>query len=128
MKKIIDWVLRLLAAIIMVQTLYFKFSAAPESVDIFTKVGIEPWGRIGTGIAELIASILLLIRSTVVFGAAMGVGIMLGAVAAHLFIIGIVSHNDGGLLFAYAMTVLVSCAILVVTRKHELFKLLGKQK
>lgn len=114
MKKIISIILRLVAAFIMVQTLYFKFTAQPESVYIFTQVGIEPWGRIGTGVAELIASILLLIPRTVALGALMGIGIMLGAIATHLLILGIQVQGDGGQLFAYAMIVLVASAILLV--------------
>ena len=75
-KKIFSWGLRLMAAVILLQTLFFKFSAAPESVYIFSAVGLEPWGRIGTGVAELIAAILLFIPATIVWGAIMGIGIM----------------------------------------------------
>ncbi|MCK5956866.1 hypothetical protein KMY69_27950, partial [Klebsiella pneumoniae] len=71
-KNIAAWVLRLIAAVIMLQTLYFKFSGAEESKFIFSKLGIEPWGRIGTGVAELIASILILMPRTTVYGAVMG--------------------------------------------------------
>lgn len=113
-KNILSLVLRLVAAVIMLQTLYFKFTAQPESVYIFTQVGIEPWGRIGTGVAELIASVLLLIPATIALGAAMGVGIMLGAVVTHLSILGIEVQGDGGQLFAYAMIVLISCVVLLV--------------
>lgn len=114
MKKIISIILRLIAAFIMVQTLYFKFTAQPESIYIFTQVGIEPWGRIGTGVAELIASILLLIPRTIALGALMGIGIMLGAIATHLLILGIQVQGDGGQLFAYAMIVLIASSILLV--------------
>src|SRR5712672_4020652 len=77
--NILFWSLRLLAAVIMLQTLFFKFSGAEESVYIFSQLGIEPWGRIGTGIAELIASILILIPRTTPLGALLGLGIMSGA-------------------------------------------------
>ena len=50
-KSIFSLVLRLVPAIILLQTLYFKFSAAPESVFIFEQLGLEPWGRIGLGVA-----------------------------------------------------------------------------
>lgn len=113
MKKIISIVLRLVAAAIMLQTLYFKFTGAPESIYIFSQVGIEPWGRIGTGVAELVASILILIPRTVVYGALMAIGIMVGAIFTHLFILGIQVQGDHGQLFAYALIVLVSSIILL---------------
>ncbi len=125
-KKIFSWGLRLLAAVILLQTLFFKFSAAPESVYIFSAVGLEPWGRIGTGIAELIAAILLLIPSTIVWGAIMGIGIMLGAVVTHLFVLGIEVMNDGGQLFIYALLVLTACIILLIQNKQQLFLLKSK--
>jgi uncharacterized membrane protein YphA (DoxX/SURF4 family) len=114
MKKsqIPHWVLRLVAAIIMLQTLYFKFSGAEESIYIFSTIGIEPWGRIGTGIAELIASILLLIPATTVLGAIMAMGIMGGAILSHIFILGIEVRGDGGQLFTYAVIVFIVSAIL----------------
>src|SRR5215204_3118673 len=101
---ILSWALRLLAAAIMLQTLYFKFTAAEESVYIFSTLGIEPWGRIGTGIMELIAAVLILVPRTVVIGAILSIGIMAGAVFSHLFILGISVQHDGGQLFIYALT------------------------
>lgn len=125
-KNIISWALRIIAAFIMLQTLFFKFSASPESVYIFSTVGIEPWGRIGTGIAELIASILLLIPATIVLGALMGMGIMFGAIASHLFILGVEVMDDGGQLFVYAIIVLIACAVLLVQHKQQLIFLKSK--
>lgn len=113
-KYIGSWALRIVAAIILLQTLYFKFSGHEESVELFTKLGIEPWGRIGTGLMELIASLLLLIPATVFIGAFLGIGLMAGAIFSHLTIIGIESNGDGGQLFAMAVVVLVSCIILCV--------------
>ncbi len=110
---VISWILRLVAAIIMLQTLFFKFSASAESVYIFSALDMEPWGRIGSGIAELVASILILIPRTTLIGALLGIGIMLGAIGAHLLVLGIVVLNDGGLLFFYAILVAVSCVGLV---------------
>jgi len=120
MKKIISIVLRLVAAFIMLQTLYFKFTGQPESVYIFSQMGIEPWGRIGTGVAELIASILLLIPGTIVLGALMAIGIMLGAIATHLLVLGIQVQGDGGQLFAYALIVLITSAIVLVLHSDQL--------
>jgi hypothetical protein len=119
-KKVLSIVLRLVAAFIMLQTLYFKFTAQPESVYIFTEVGIEPWGRIGTGVAELIASVLLLIPATIVLGSVMAIGIMLGAVVTHLFILGIEVHGDGGLLFIYATVVLMASVVLLFLHSDQL--------
>jgi len=93
--SIIAWICRVAAAIILLQTLFFKFTAAPESVYIFTRVGLEPWGRIGSGIAELIAAILILIPATTCLGAALALAIMLGAIFSHLTVLGIVVMNDG---------------------------------
>jgi len=119
-KNILSLLLRLVAAGIMLQTLYFKFTAQPESIYIFSRLGIEPWGRIGSGIAELIAAVLLLWPSTIVFGAALGAGIMLGAIAAHATILGIEVMGDGGLLFIYALIVLISCISLMVLYWRQL--------
>ena len=112
-RKATSIILRLIAAFIMVQSLYFKFSAQPESIYIFSTVGMEPWGRIATGIAELIASILLLVPATIVLGAIISVGVMIGAVGAHIFILGIEVQGDHGQLFIYAMVVLVASVILI---------------
>ena len=111
--KILPWIARLVAAFLLLQTLYYKFSGAEESIYIFTKLGIEPWGRIGSGIAELIASILILIPITTVFGALLGLGIMGGAIISHLTVLGVEVQNDGGLLFVYALLVFISCFYLV---------------
>lgn len=119
MKTTISVILRLTAAALMVQTLYFKFSGAEESIYIFSQVGIEPWGRYATGVAELMASILLLLPSTIILGAFMAIGIMFGAVATHLFILGIEVKGDGGQLFLYAMIVLVASAVLVFMHSDQ---------
>jgi putative oxidoreductase len=118
-QNIISIILRLIAAVIMLQTLYFKFSAAPESVYIFSQVGIEPWGRIATGVAELIASILLFIPATIVVGALLAIGIMFGAIATHLFILGIEVQGDGGQLFIYGMIVLVASVVVVMIHSQQ---------
>jgi len=124
MKNIIFWVLRLVAAIIMQQTLFFKFTASPESVYIFSTIGMEPWGRIGIGIQELIAAILLLIPRTTGFGAVLGVGLMSGALFFHLTILGIEVQGDGGLLFIYALVVFVSCLVLAISYWWQITDLL----
>jgi uncharacterized membrane protein YphA (DoxX/SURF4 family) len=117
--KVISWALRITAAIILLQTLYFKFTGHPESVELFTKLGVEPWGRIGTGLIELITGILLLLPSTVFIGAFLGVGLMVGAILSHLTVIGIESKGDGGQLFMLAIIVLVSCIALIFLHKKD---------
>lgn len=125
---IFSWVLRLLAALIMLQTLFFKFSASEESVYIFSTIGIEPWGRIATGVMELVASILLLYPRTTVFGALLGAGIMGGAIISHLAILGVAVKGDGGLLFVYAVIVMVSCLLLLYFNRSRISELVSKMK
>lgn len=115
--RIISWILRLVAAIIMLQTLFFKFSASPESVYIFSTVGMEPWGRIASGVMELIASILLLIPATTGIGALLGLGMMSGALFFHITKLGIVVMNDHGQLFIYAVLVFISCLFLLILNR-----------
>lgn len=110
---IVSWLCRLAAAAILLQTLFFKFTGAPESVYIFTKVGMEPWGRYGSGVAELIASILLLFPRYTWAGALLALGVMGGAIFSHLTVLGIVVQNDGGLLFCLALAVAV-CSLVVL--------------
>lgn len=121
--NIISWLLRLVAAVIMLQTLYFKFTAQEESVQLFTALGMEPWGRIGTGVLELVASILLLIPRTTLAGAVLGAGLMSGAIFFHLTKLGI---NFGGdsLLFSYAVIVFIACAVLVLLHRKDISRLL----
>jgi uncharacterized membrane protein YphA (DoxX/SURF4 family) len=118
-KNVLSWLLRITAAIILLQTLYFKFTAQPESVELFTKLGVEPWGRIGTGILELFASILLILPSTVFLGAIFGMSLMSGAILAHLTVIGIQSQNDGGQLFTLAITVFLCCLVIMFLHKKQ---------
>jgi hypothetical protein len=104
---------RIIAAVILLQTLFFKFSGAPESVYIFQTVGQEPWGRYGSGIVELFASVLLFFPRGVALGALLALGTMCGAVFFHLTKLGIVVQNDGGLLFSLALVVMACAAFLL---------------
>lgn len=116
---IASWVLRGVTAAILLQTLFFKFSGAKESVYIFSALGLEPWGRIGTGIVELIASVLLLVPPTVVWGAGLSLGVISGAIVSHLTRLGIAlpAVDDHGELFTLAMIVFVcSAAVLMMHR------------
>ncbi len=126
LKTIVGLVLRIVAAIILLQTLYFKFTGHPESVELFTKLGVEPWGRIGTGVIELIASVLLLIPSTVFIGAFLGFGLMSGAILSHFTVIGIESKGDGGQLFMLAIVVWICCAVIMLLYKHQAILFLNR--
>lgn len=103
-RKILLWTLRLIAAIVLLQTLRFKFTAASESVYIFSTLGIEPWGRIGTGVVELIASLLILWPCTSAWGALLSAGVLAGAIFSHLTILEInVQLSENYLYFTKAI-------------------------
>lgn len=118
---------RLLAAVILFQTLYYKFGASDESVYIFTRVGMEPWGRIGVGVAELVASVLLVINRTAWAGAAIALGIMAGAIAMHLTLLGIEVQGDGGYLFFLACVVAVCATYVLMVDRDKVRGLLKKE-
>jgi hypothetical protein len=118
------WIVKLTAVIILLQTLFFKFTGAEESVYIFQTLGIEPFGRIGSGIVELIASILILIPRTTLIGAILGLGTMSGAIFSHIFVLGIEVQHDGGTLFTLAVVTLICCLILVYNQKNKIPDLL----
>lgn len=120
MKSKIVWTLRLIAAAILLQTLFFKFTGAPESKFIFSTLGVEPFGRYFAGFSELIASALLLIPGLGLLGAAMAIGIMAGAIMSHIAILGIVVQNDGGLLFALACIVLTASSLIIYLEKEQI--------
>jgi uncharacterized membrane protein YphA (DoxX/SURF4 family) len=121
---IIAWICRVAAAVILLQTLFFKFTAAPESVYIFTKVGLEPWGRIGSGAAELIAAILILIPRTTWLGAGLALAVMAGAIFSHLTVLGVVVMNDGGLLFGLALAV-AACSVVLLFLQRRRVPIIG---
>lgn len=122
--NVIIWVIKLVAVVILVQTLYFKFTGAEESVYIFSTLGAEPYGRIGSGIVELIASILILIPRTTLLGALMGLGTMTGAILSHLVFLGIEVKNDGGTLFILAIITFLCCSFLVYYNRNSIPNLL----
>jgi putative oxidoreductase len=116
----LSWLLQIVVAVILLQTLFFKFTGAAESVYIFSTLGAEPWGRIGSGMVELIAAILLLVPATVTVGAALALAVIAGAILSHLTILGIEVQGDGGLLFVLALTVFVASAVILVLRRNEI--------
>lgn len=128
MKKIftLDFILRLIVAGILLQTLFFKFTGAEESKYIFTTLGMEPWGRIGSGIVELIAAVLILFPKTTWLGALMALGTVTGAIFFHLTKLGIEVMNDGGLLFILAGVVFL-CSFILLWKHRAEIPVLGKR-
>jgi hypothetical protein len=115
-----SWILQLLVAGILLQTLFFKFTGAAESVYIFSTLGAEPWGRLGSGVVELFAAILLLVPATTTIGAALALAVITGAILSHLTVLGIEVQGDGGLLFGLALTVFVASGVILLLRRGEI--------
>ena len=125
-QKTLSWIAQVIVAAILLQTLFFKFTGAEESIYIFTKISLEPWGRISSGIAELIASVLLLVPATAAVGALLALGVVSGAIVSHLTVLRIEVMGDGGLLFGLACVVFVGSAIVLVLRRCSLPLVGGK--
>ncbi len=117
---LISWSLRLVAAGILLQTLFFKFTGAEESKYIFSTLGVEPWGRIGSGVVELVAAILLLVPRTTTLGALIALATMSGAILSHLAFLGIEVKEDRGLLFGLALTVFVISLSVLYLHRFEI--------
>ncbi len=122
----IAWTLQIIVAIILLQTLIFKFTAAPESVYIFETVGLEPAGRIGSGVVEGIAATLLLVPALAWLGAALALATITGALFFHLTRLGIVVQDDGGILFILAIVVFLSSAVILGLRRRQIYTLLSR--
>ena len=118
--NLVSWVLQLIVAVILLQTLFFKFTGAEESVYIFTQLGAEPWGRIGSGVIELIAAVLLLTPRTVIIGAILALGTISGAMLSPLTRLGIVVKDDGGLLFVLALVVFVASVLILLIHRRAI--------
>ena len=116
----VSLVLQIVAAGILLQTLFFKFTGAEESVYIFTTLGIEPWGRYGSGLTELVAALLLLYPATAALGATIAMATMAVAILSHLTLLGVEVMNDGGLLFSLAIVVFLASAVVLVMRRTDL--------
>ena len=120
MKKYFPLTLRLIVSVILIQTLRFKFSAHPDSVYIFETIGLDPIGRIGIGVIELIAGILILIPRTVWLGATLTLGVIGGAIIMHVTQLGIEIKNDGGILFITAVVTFILSAIILFIYKKDI--------
>jgi len=119
MKKLFPLLLRFVVAIILIYSVHCKLTAHPNSVYIFTKVGLEPYGRISIGIIELISGILLFIPKTTWISATLLLGIIGSAIMIHLTILGIEINNDGGMLFMIAIVTFVLSSIILWTKRRE---------
>ena len=115
----IERISSIIVAIILLQTLFYKFTAAEESVYIFSTLHMEPWGRIMTGVFELIAGGLLVFRRTSIYGSILALGIISGAILSHIFILGIIVQDDGGKLFMLAVTVFAGSLLNLALRSRE---------
>lgn len=121
--SIVSWAARIAVAVILLQTLFFKFTGAEESKYIFSTLlgpDLEAFGRIGSGVVELIAAILLVTPRTAWLGALLSLGTISGAIMSHLTMLGIVVKDDGGLLFALAVTVFVLSGVVLLIHRREL--------
>ncbi len=127
MKRLLFWLLRIIPAAILFQTLFFKFTAAPESVYIFSTLGLGDAGRIGSGIIELIAAILLLIPKSSHWGALIAMCTMAGAIVSHIFVLGIAVQGDGGLLFRLAIITFICCNIIISQNINKFYKFIQNQ-
>lgn len=127
-QQIFYWAARILAAVILLQTLYFKFSASEESVYIFTTVGMEPFGRIAVGALELIAAILILINASAWMGALLALGLMMGALGMHALFLGIEVRDDGGYLFILALIVSFCCVYILFYNNQRIERLIQNLK
>lgn len=128
MKYYIERISAIIAAIIFLQTLYFKFTAAPESVYIFNQLGLEPYGRIGTGVLELIISLLLIFKKTSLFGSIVGLTVISGAIMSHVLVLGVEVQNDGGLLFGLAILVFILLLINLTLQTDKFLAILKQVK
>jgi uncharacterized membrane protein YphA (DoxX/SURF4 family) len=125
--KMLKWLLSIIAAGIMLQTLYFKFTGHEQSVKLFTELDMEPWGRLGIGSMELVAAVLLLIPATNWLGAALGLGLMSGAIFFHFTKLGIYFDGDP-FLFVYALITWTACLLLLILQHKQILSLLKKRK
>ena len=114
----VSWVAQIIAVLIMGQSLYFKFTAHPESVAIFTDINMEPNGRILIGVIELVACLMLLRPASAHYGAILGACTMGGAIVGHFTQIG--WHGERGTLGLMAVLVLVACSVVLYIRRRDL--------
>jgi uncharacterized membrane protein YphA (DoxX/SURF4 family) len=125
--KYLSWGLRILASLILIQSLIFKFGTHPDSVLLFTTLGAEPIGRIALGVVELLVAVLILNPRTTLLGGILGTLIMIGALGVHIFLIGIIFNNDGGKLFGLALICFLACIGQVIILKNQLINFIKRR-
>lgn len=127
---LVPWSAQVLAAVILAQTLYFKFTYAPETRHIFGPLGGRPAATF-VGLLELACVAQLLVPRTAAFGAVLALALMGGALMTHLTMIGVAVTNpdtgesDGGLLFGLALVVAL-CALVVLAFRWRDLPLVGR--
>ncbi len=120
---IVSWIGQILVAVILGQVLFFKFTGAEESRALFEILGAEPWGRIGSGVAELISVLLILRPKTAALGALTTMALMAGAIGSHLTVLGVEVNGDGGALFGMAIVSFLAASVVAVIRRERLLAL-----
>ena len=123
--RITAWILQIAVAGIFATAGFAKLSGAPESVGVFETLGVEPWGRYGTGLAEVVAAVFLLVPRAAVFGAMLSLGVITGAIGSHLTKLGIRvampdGTDDGGTMFGMAVAVCLASATVLFIRRAQL--------
>lgn len=114
--NLLDWIVRIVAVLILIPAFYFKLSGADRSIATFSALDAEPFGRYAVGFAELIVVVLLLIPQTSWLGAMVAGVIMIGAVGSHISVLGFA--GDTGVSFVLALVVLV-CAIAEIYASRD---------
>ncbi len=118
--RIVIFLVKFLITIIVGQTLFFKFSGAVESIYIFSVLGVEPWGRLALGVLELLSLVFLWIPKTTLYALILILGMMSGAIASHLFILGIEIMGDKGELFILGVVTWLCTAVLLFIKREEI--------
>ncbi len=116
--KAISWIAQIIAAVIMGQTLFYKFTGHPQTLEIFQEELNMPNGHYIIGALELLACILLILPQSVVYGAILGAGLMTGAIIAHITKLG--WEGERGALGLYAVLTLTSCLVVLIVRRRQI--------
>lgn len=115
-----SWICALIAAGIMMETLFFKFSGAAESRYIFSKMGTDPYMRWTQGVWELLAALGLLIPGWHWLGGILTLGDMGAAIISHMTWLGYAALGDHELLLGMALTTFTCGFTIVVLHRHQI--------
>ena len=119
-KGLLFGLLQILAAAILLGAAVGKFSSTAGDVFIFTELGMEPTGRIIIGLIEATAALMLLTKNYPALGALLGIGVMCGAVIAHVSVLGFNVQGDRGLHIVLLLTVVLSSGTVLIARRKTL--------